>query len=107
MCVHSLIHLPVDASVRANCLLLVCCVIFCMHVWMNQKLHVLKEGENLVTTGDDFTAIFHVAQGRIEVKRTMCLLCAVVTHNINRKINSNRFYKKKKCIDIYIYILFF
>lgn len=53
-----------------------CLIILFSHVFFSpsitngislvRQLHVLKEGENLVTTGDDFTAIYHVAQGRIE-----------------------------------------
>ena len=31
------------------------------------QIHVLTEGQNLVDTGDDFTCIYHVAQGKIEV----------------------------------------
>eukprot|EP00752_Nemacystus_decipiens_P001585 g1546.t1 len=35
------------------------------------KIHVLTEGQNLVDTGDDFTSIFHVAQGKIEVNEIL------------------------------------
>ncbi|CAM9293643.1 unnamed protein product [Pylaiella littoralis] len=35
------------------------------------KIHVLTQGQNLVDTGDDFTSIFHVAQGKIEVNEIL------------------------------------
>lgn len=34
---------------------------------MLSQIHVLTAGQNLVDTGDDFTRIYHVAQGKIEV----------------------------------------
>ncbi|CBN79697.1 hypothetical protein Esi_0388_0005 [Ectocarpus siliculosus] len=35
------------------------------------KIHVLTAGQNLVDTGDDFTRIYHVAQGKIEVNEIL------------------------------------